>query len=1093
MNYSNNNFTKGKYKKSKLPASYDEALNHLFYANRGKTEKEKKDAKQWRNEEPVFFTLYLNFAVNNIVTIAGLDANVFEPDKIVSALSMPEKEKSLEALAHFFWLFNVENPERDFKDWKKITLSIVKQIYHLRNTFTHHADDENSKAFIIDRDLYVLLEGLLKTQGCQAVLRENLNASKVSKLKLANPHEDRKSRIEEKYRTYELTRKGLIFLTCLALYKDDATEFCMLFHDMRKEEVETNDGSGDMRQILPVKKKSLITLFTEFSMRRGRNNLDLDNPLFLAFADITGYLNKVPLTSYNFLSLDAETAKMNKLYDASTKSEENKLEKYRLHRRKKDRFLSFCAAYCEDFDVLPDLKFKRLDITPGPGRKQYLFGKEAGSSTRQDRHYVIKNNAIHFEFRPAQHYGDIHVNALRSQISESEFKKLLTLTFRFKDDTEKAVRNYFTAYHRILETILNATTLDAATCYTTQMKKDLSTISGHSIEELDKNLELLDGVLPRNIRRIFCDDEMRPTLTELRDALIGKLDATINHGEGFLNRAYAFIEWVNDKTEKRSKVPPVCNADEVWQPPRECRISDSEKISAVFTYLNSHLSDARKFRQLPRGEQHRGPVDFEYQTVHALIGKFALEQNNLWRYLEKFRPELHKPVASLKDKVNKIKNEDYKKHPKYHPITGKPIDTPTLLHLAMAATDVYLDQLQECGERWSKRTRLTNHQEELKRDCRLCGIKTGMPLDRASVIKSILHLDEAKWKKAFNYGTGKPHENRLLSDCGHIVSQIPFPNGMAERIILNAHTKGSGNLSDFLTEVKRKDGNSAHGVNFSMLIRTWTGQITNNTSLRDYYNIAPLLEYQKINRGNLSCEYIPGTKGVNKPVEGFEPLYDFSKAGLTKAVKDIKNVHCQDMLLLAIAWRYRERFQKSMSAAHGKMSIKLNSDLNVYAWFTDTIQIPVKGSGRAKAFIDVHPHDVSRFIFAHICESHILSKLVIYFPPEQTVFDFYELMSKYREIQSKDRAARIKMIDKLLRLERVAKIHPNIYKVDPKESKDARKARIAQKEFKCYHRIFPLLEMEDYECLRDIRNQIMHDGFDLNITPAEAVLTKIGF
>ncbi len=1085
MNYSNNNFTKGKSKKSKLPASYAEALNHLFYANRGKTEKEKKDAEQWRKEEPVFFTLYLNFAVNNIVTIAGLDANMFEPDKIVSALSMPEKEKSLEALAHFFWLFNVENPERDFKDWKRITLSIVKQIYHLRNTFTHHADDENSKAFIIDRNLYVLLEGLLKTQGCQAVLRENLNTSKVSKLKLANPHENRESRIEEKYRTYELTRKGLIFLTCLALYKDDATEFCMLFHDMRKEEVETDDGSGDMRQILPVKKKSLITLFTEFSMRRGRNNLDLDDPLFLAFADITGYLNKVPLTSYNFLSLDAETAKMNKLYDASTESEENKLEKYRLHRRKKDRFLSFCAAYCEDFDVLPDLKFKRLDITPGPGRKQYLFGKEAGSSTRQNRHYVIKNNAIHFEFRPAQHYGDIHVNALRSQISESEFKKLLTLTFRKKLRliTEKAVRDYFTAYHRILETILNATTLDAATCYTTQMKKDLSTISGHSIEELDKNLALLDGVLPRNIRRIFCDDEMRPTLAELRDALIGKLDATINHGEGFLNRAYAFIEWVNDKTEKRSKVPPVCNADEVWHPPRECRISDSEKISAVFTYLNSHLADARKFRQLPRGEQHRGPVDFEYQTVHALIGKFTLEQNNLWRYLEKFRPELHKPVALLKDKVNKIKNEDYKKHPKYHPITRKPIDPPTLLHLAMAATDVYLDQLQECGERWSKRTRLTNHQEELKRDCRLFGIKTGMPLDRASVIKSILHLDEAKWKNAYDYSTGKKYENRMLPDTGHIVSQIPFPNGMADRLLRTAIINDRNQYGKLLTNVKAKDGGITQTLNFSLAIRTWTEQNTSNTALRDYYNIAPLLEYQKKNRGKLSREFIPGTAGVNPPNAGYEPLYDYSKAGLTKAIRDIKNVHCQDMLLLNLAWMYRARYQ-------GTLKIQTSRDLSVYSWFTDKLNYQISYKNRSNIRISTHPHDVTRFIFSQVCHKKIIPKLIAYFPQEQTVFDFYELAKKYREIQAKDRAARIKMIDKLLSLERVAKIHPNIYKVDPKESEDA---RIAQKEFKCYHRIFPLLEMEDYECLRDIRNQIMHDGFDLNIAPAEAVLTKIGF
>ena len=134
----------------------------------------------------------------------------------------------------------------------------------------------------------------------------------------------------------------------------------------------------------------------------------------------------------------------------------NKLYKYSLHRRFKDRFLSFAAAYCEDFNLLPALRFKRLDISEHIGRKRYSFGSENDNRNRMDRHYVIKNDAIAFEFIPTEHYGDIKISSLRGNISETLFKKLLYALLKWQPEKINAkISEYLTAYHKVLEKMLN--------------------------------------------------------------------------------------------------------------------------------------------------------------------------------------------------------------------------------------------------------------------------------------------------------------------------------------------------------------------------------------------------------------------------------------------------------------------------------------------------------------------------------------------------------------------------------------------------------------------------------------------------------------
>ncbi len=1064
-------------------------MQYLFWANRGRTAEEKQAAAQWYKEELGFFTLYLNFAVNNIAAAVG-KLEGFEPEKIAEQLK--GKGAVLGKLAHFLWLFKVENPSRDYKDWEAMTISLVKKIYELRNLFTHPENSENAGAFLTGQQLYVLLEGLLKNLARHAALKHGLRVDKLSKLKLLNLHGECDGKTPAEERKYEFTRKGLIFLVCLALYKDEAEEFCMLFHDMRTVQVECKGEPPFMRDILPMKSKPLVALFTEFSQRRGRSNIDMQDADFLSFSDISGYLNKVPLTSYNFLSLDGEKKRLAELIAVSEESEENKRDKYRLHRRKKERFLSFCAAFCEDFDVFPFLHFKRLDITPGPGRTQYLFGKEADNRVRQDRHYVTRNNALHFEFRPKKHYGSIHIDSLRSQVGEGELKRLLALrclpSSKLKADTEKNVERYFTAWHRILETVLNAPSVHS-TSYLEGIKDDLALISGQDAQAIMNNPALLDGVLPQSIWRLFLHAEMRPGLSELRDTLMRKMQTSIDHGVDFLKRAEVFVQWVNQKQEERSKFPPVCSVEQVWQPPRECRIADSEKVQAVFNYLNLFLEDDRKFRQLPLGEQHRkNGCDYEYQIVHALIGKFSLDQMSLWSFLTRRRPELRLQIERLKERVRKISTQEGRRYPKYDPRTGRPLKSLTLLHLAMAATDLKLDELESRGDRWvdASARQLSARQDELVRECRRFGIKPGMPLDRASVLKSILRLDEAQWKRAYDYEAQKPYENRLLEEEGHIVSQIPFPNGMAERILKAAPKMHQ----ELYQKVRMKDGSLGSVFNFSEAIRLWSSNMT-PTSLRDFYDIKPLLAYLKKNKGKLKREFIFGTDGVQMPDEDYAPLYDFSKAGVTKAIIDIKNTHCQDMLLLAMAFQYKTRYlQRSATVASKKIEIRREN--SVYDWFTAEIPVPVSVKGFGNMKIIARPHDLSRFVFAHIQQKEIWESLVSHFEEGRQEFHFYELMTMYREIQAKDRRCRMDLIGKIFQVEKKANVHPNVYKELPNESHEDTQARIYRQEFKCYHRAFPAMDEADYDCLRSVRNKIMHNGFDLDVSAAEAVFMKIG-
>ena len=458
-----------KKKRIVIPENRTAALEHLL--NPPPPRGERRDSNRTEQECKILL-LYLNMAVINIQEIAQID--VTDEAKIEEALKNKGSE-TIRSVGRFLWLFRQDEPDAvtlksDGKEYKAadLTLMLVQKIFALRNLFAH-SNRSDILPLLSNRDFYVLLEGILLEQAREYVAEVGGNAEKLFKLKLMNQHSflAKTDILFEKNKQYELTRKGIIFLTCLGLYKDEAEEFCQQFKDMQLpercpfgalEECGKAVCSQEKEKKCNFSKiKSLRQMFTYFACRKGRREINAANLDYMCFSDIITYLNKVPEQSLELLPLKAEKDMLELKKALSEEQEHNKEYKYSLHKRFKNRFLAFATAYCEDFELLPSLRFKRLDISDSVGRKRYCFGTDNDQRNRMDRHYAIKNDAVHFEFIPTAHYGEIHIDSLRSSIGETEFKNLFFCGKRLGfARVDAALNEYFSAYHRILEVMINA-------------------------------------------------------------------------------------------------------------------------------------------------------------------------------------------------------------------------------------------------------------------------------------------------------------------------------------------------------------------------------------------------------------------------------------------------------------------------------------------------------------------------------------------------------------------------------------------------------------------------------------------------------------
>ena len=111
----------------------------------------------------------MNFAVCNIQQIAQVD--VTDDKKIADAITQ-KGDGTIQKLANFLWLFNVDEPGRDFSDYKDITLKLVTKIFALRNLFAH-PQGRDITPLLSDREFYIILEGINRfDRKYQAAKRE---------------------------------------------------------------------------------------------------------------------------------------------------------------------------------------------------------------------------------------------------------------------------------------------------------------------------------------------------------------------------------------------------------------------------------------------------------------------------------------------------------------------------------------------------------------------------------------------------------------------------------------------------------------------------------------------------------------------------------------------------------------------------------------------------------------------------------------------------------------------------------------------------------------------------------------------------------
>ena len=1051
---------------------------------------------EYKDETPQFIT-YLTLALQNITDIIGEDLSKMR--SVNSVEKALKKSGKIWEVASFLWLHAEDQPKRDFAklskekaakgevpDFEKFAKAIVVKLWELRNMFVHPTEQRAAKVLVVNKDFYKFVEGELYGNALGNALGAGRKSEKVFKQRIFTPHDDSNFQ-------YEFTRKGMIFLVCLALYRHDASEFVQQFPDLQLPPREWEMEKGYKKrmteeELVALRKKggsvkAILDAFTHYSMRASRTDIDLKNKDYLNFANVLTYLNKVPMASYNYLALRDEAQALAEAAAKSTESEENKRFKYLLHPRQKDRFLTLALAFIEDFHVLDCIKFKRLDITVRPERSRYMFGPipkgeknekgdELFDANGMDRHYVISHGNAEFEYVPGEHNGPIRISRLRGRIGEGEIMRLLLAYFTTRDansqendnPVNKELQVYLRSYHRILERMLNAKTLDELKFDSPDFKNDFKRVSGKGVDALTKEsfVEEMKPFFPAGITRYFVGDEMKLDTRALQDILASKLAAMEDRASDFLTRLDRLTDWRKLDEEAKKRVgPPVCKIGELKYPPRTCKMSDTQLIKRVLDYINLNLTQAEdKYRQLPRGLRHRGVRDVEFQLLHRDIGRFGSNPDGLWRTLEK-REALNGedgPLEALKNRERELFQAEQRRCRGKLDKNGRPLRVGhTLTMLAAAATGLYRDTCAQLRDDWCRELQ-PEDAELLPYICRMYGVRTGMPLDRDSLVKTVLGIDLTTWSMAYDYENDAPRtEPRKLEDAKDlIVSQVPVPNRIAIRCM-----------------PRPADGSK---FQFNPAFRAFLPYEEGRMALRRYYDVKPLIEYVRSHKDRFEEAVDPSAPGVETRIgqEAAEGEFGklppkervgFSRNDVNRAIQEIQRVERQDKLLLACAKRYWDAYMDA--SVQTPMKDKLSGF--AFAEFSSIGQFFSKHiDDRISDDVSIRmmPNDFARPVYSVITEH--LDELVPQASPiagEKGVYSLYDLNLVLKDLQREENSLRLKYLPAIVEFEKRG------HEPEEKIGIDALFEHY-KKELGAYSKV-PLTR-EEFDAVVAFRNRLMH-------------------
>ncbi|MGN0826472.1 MAG: hypothetical protein ACI4QD_00885 [Kiritimatiellia bacterium] len=1052
-----------------------------------------------KDETGVFIT-YLVLALQNLSDILGNACDLSGLGSKSAVQSELNKCQRYNELASFLWTHRVSDPAADYrKDLVQKTQWLVLKLWELRNYFVHEGgkdkDQTLPRALIVDREFYRFVEGELYGNAVARAQSDGKSLDKLGK-RLFSPRDYQSGQ-------YDFTRRGIIYLICLALFKHDAEEFLQQFGDFRLPPTKRQEESGeyvvsDEKRLSTLKKKAagnrgVIDAFTYYSMPQRRTDISATDPNYSNFNNILLYLNKVPMPAYDYLALEDEAEKLRKEAAASTESDKNKAFKYLLQPRRKERFLPLALGYLEDFHGLKDvLKFKRLDITPRADRKRYFwgpipagtlneFGQEISDANGMDRHYILTGGKAYFKWEPTRHYGEIHISALCGSIGEDELCRLM-LVLLDKSVPQRltpgeALKRYLTAYHQILEQMLNAKSTEELSLDDANFREAFKVLSGKGDDALKPEVfvEEMKPFLSPHVTRFFVGKDLRPSVEELRQRLLHRLEVEKGKAEDFLLKMKKLEQWRALSVEQRQeKGFPECTTKELNYPPRSCRLSDAALVHWVFKYLNGYLSDEHKFRQLPRGQRHRGGVtDFEYQLVQRAIGNFRKDPEEFWK-LPKRKAELEEACEELKKRVSELHEVEKKRNKGKLDRNGKPLRTEaSLALLAQAAAELYADACRTSCDYWQGEA-TEEDRENLEFVCRRNGVPVGLPLNRKALVKTVLGIDLAKWRNAFNYEEGCPYRGRELKEAQNLeVHQVPIPNGFALRCVKNPEE-----------------------FRFNAQFRAFEPYPKGEMALRKYYDVAPLIDLVKNRKqAKMDAKEAPQQVGIEQrgglpPVGGEygkQPpqKVDFSIREVNKAIFAIQTAERRDKVLLACAKAYWERYLATFDAA-GKSGLVIG--------FEDAADIGVFYRQPHDEVIDgvtvrLNPNDRARPAYQTICR-HIKELVKLTKPFDGGVYSFYDLNTTLRDLQRKESSRRLETLPRIISFDRTINIG-----VGENLSRDQRIVEWKKNVESFYHK---KVTTDELELLSALRNRLCHPTkdsvglLDIPYNEAVALLDRIG-
>lgn len=1089
------------------------------------------------NEIPVF-QLYLTIALDNVERICerfeakyndiekvnwGHD---YEPSKIRRYLEREGNCEMVEKLANFLWIFKIDNPADDYKKYecRARAIDLVERLYMMRS-FLCHLNNSGIDSLIAGHSFYTFFEGELADNARNEAVSNCTKTDKILKMRLMTPQvicyegegEKMGKRISSEC-TYAFTRKGIIMLICLALYKDEAAEFCQSLHDMklcRKDVLEECAAMEEAEReniFRPLKKKAstrraMHIFFSYYSMRRGYGAVREEDHDFICFTHILGYLNKVPSTAMAYLALKQERKMLDDLRRESTESESNKETKYMLHERLKPKTLSFLAKYCEDFKIFPSIAFKHLDTSDDIGRGRYFF-KKTDESDKQDFHYIIKNDAIRFEWCPKEHYGDIHIDRLRSAVSLDELRRMIIASERGIKVNE-ALDKYFSAYHRILENALSEG--DKNFIDRSRYLEDLSTVTGATIEELSDDggdnkvfREKMSPYFPVNLTRFFIPQDNIPTDEELTNDLMHEIKNQISYDEELINELEQMRKWAHIERDKRPEMP------------EHRRMNDGDYIYHVFRTINLYLSDENKYRQLPRGERHRGEKDIEFQAKHAIVGRFPLDQVAFWDMLkgvkgiyeyvgkkknrtgekkdpreDKRRPELAALVPRLMEAFRIIWKEEIKYLTLRLKNDKEPLPLPPLSVLSEASLRCHLDFCKEKLN--SLKGGGIKSREELERECKRYGIRVGLPLSKEALYSTILRIDWDKWCNAYNWKENMKWINRRLDGNGHIVTQIPLTNCFTVRLLQKQipriekqfPTRRYKGIVEFLF-------NDAIARSKRWRLRDFYGEEQASSGQGATQNILMKARITGSLVGTLWDTSLDEELRSKEAVPGRRVLY-------SKAV-ELKKTYYEDLLLLSIAEKYQQKFNKSeaFSEAGQRFAPSIEEGGSIYTFFETSLKMDA-GNGLS---VLVKPNDCLRMVFTRVKNrSEELHDILLADGRTdeelKSGVDFNDVTGRMREVEAEDNRIRKDFLDLIFQLEgrvageaEVVNKYAKLIDDEPcKEEKKRIKKTMNDEIYRLYLNAVngkklndkaKKLPRERFDELVKFRNFLLHGGFNIS-------------